>query len=101
MGLGVNIKTSSAKAAVRAALPSLALLLEMDAVVQVQDIVLTAHLGDTSTVASAWVALSAGTKQLKTQQQAKLAMQASTRHKSSRHSALCVREVSTLGQLRR
>jgi hypothetical protein len=62
MVLQVIIKTSSAKVNVRAALPSLALPLEMDAVVQVQAIVWNAHLGDTSAAASARSAPSACTK---------------------------------------
>jgi hypothetical protein len=53
VGLPVIIKISSAKLNARAALPFLALPLERDAVVQVQAIVRTVHLGDTSAVASA------------------------------------------------
>jgi hypothetical protein len=101
MGLGVNIKTSSAKVAVRAALPSLALLLEMDAVVQVQAIASTVHLDDTSAVASAWSAPSEGTKQRRMQRHAKLAMLASTRRKSNKPSVMCVSKANTLLQQHR
>jgi hypothetical protein len=96
MGLQVIIKTSSAKVDARAALPSLALPPEMDAVVQVQAIVWTVHLGDTSAVASARGAPSADTNMRRMQRYAKLAMLASTRRKSSRLSALCARGASTL-----
>jgi hypothetical protein len=96
MGLPEIIKTSSAKVNARVALPFLALPLERDVVVQVRDIVRTVPLGDTSAVASAQSAPSAGTKQRRMQRHAKLAMLASIRRKSNRPSALYVREASTL-----
>jgi hypothetical protein len=101
MILRVNIKTSSAKAAVRNALTSLALLLEMAAAEQALATASTVHLGDTSAVASARDAPSAGTKQRRMQRHAKLAMLASTRRKSNRPSALCVSKANTLLQQHR